>query len=51
MSILLRKKLEASYEDYFNRLYKLHGGIPEEDQAAINLRMLFVKTYILDRQP
>jgi len=28
MSILLRKKLEASYEDYFNHLYKTHGGIP-----------------------
>ena len=30
MSILLRKKLEASYEDYFNHLYKTYGGIPEE---------------------
>ena len=51
MSILLRKKLEASYEDYFNHLYKYYGGIPEEHQAAINLRMLFVKKYILERQP
>ena len=51
MSILLRKKLEASYDDYFNHLYKHHGGIPEEHQAAINLRMLFIKQYILDRQP
>ena len=50
MSILLRKKLEASYTDYFNHLYKHYGGIPEEHQAAINLRMLFIKTYILDRQ-
>ena len=30
MSILLRKKLEASYSDYFNHLYKHYGGIPEE---------------------
>ena len=30
MSILLRKKLECSYEDYFNHLYKHYGGIPEE---------------------
>ena len=51
MSILLRKKLEASYEDYFNHLHKHYGGIPEEHQAAINLRMLFIKNYILDRQP
>ena len=51
MSILLRKKLEASYEDYNNHLYKYYGGIPEEHQAAINLRMLFLKSYILDRQP
>ena len=50
MSILLRKKLEASYEDYFNHLHKHYGGVPEEHQAAINLRMLFIKTYILDRQ-
>ena len=51
MSILLRAKLSASYDDYFNHLYKHHGGIPEEHQAAINLRMLFIKQYILDRQP
>ena len=51
MSILLRKKLEASYEDYFNHLYKFYGGVPENHQAAINLRSLFIKTYILDRQP
>ena len=51
MSTLLRAKLNASYEDYFNHLYKHYGGIPEEHQAAINLRMLFVKSYILDRQP
>ena len=51
MSILLRKKLEASYEDYFNHQYKYYGGIPENDQAAIHLRTLFIKTYILDRQP
>lgn len=42
MSILLRKKLEASYEDYFNHLYKTHGGIPENHQAAMLLRMNFV---------
>ena len=51
MSLLVRKKLEASYEDYFNHLYKYYGGIPENHQAAINLRMLFVKQYLLDRQP
>ena len=49
MSILLRKKLESSYEDYFNHLYKNYGGIPEEHQAAIILRMNFVKEKILDR--
>ena len=51
MSILLRKKLEVSYEDYYNHLYKNYGGIPEEHQAAIILRMNFVKEKILDRQP
>ena len=51
MSILVRKKLEASYNDYFNHLYKHYNGIPENHQTAINLRMLFFKTYILDRYP
>ena len=51
MSILLRKKLEASYEDYFNHLYKVHGGIPENHMAAIIMRMNFTQNKILDRQP
>ena len=51
MSILLRKKLEASYEDYFNHLYKTHGGIPENHQAAMLLRMNFIQRMILDRKP
>ena len=51
MAYLLRKKLEASYEDYFNHLYKYYGRIPENHQAAINLRMMFVRNYILDRKP
>ena len=51
MSILLKKKLEASYEDYFNHLYKTYGGIPEEHQAAMILRMNFVKEKILNKAP
>ena len=51
MSILLRKKLEASYEDYFNHLYKHYGGVPENHEAAIQLRMQLVKAFVLDRQP
>ena len=51
MSILLRKKLEASYEDYFNHCYKHYSGVPEEHAAAIQLRMKFFQTYILDRKP
>ena len=51
MSILLRKKLEASYEDYFNHLYKHYGNIPEEHQAAIILRMNFIQEKILNRSP
>ena len=51
MSTLLRAKLDASYEDYFNHLYKYYNGIPENHQSAINLRMLFTKTYLLDRLP
>ena len=51
MAILLRSKLDASYEDYYNHLYKYYGGIPDNHQAAISLRMLFIKNFILDRQP
>ena len=51
MALLLRAKLDASYEDYFNHLYKYNGGIPENHQAAINLRMLFFQNYVLKRQP
>jgi hypothetical protein len=49
MSILLRKKLDASYEDYFNHLYKYYGCIPEEHQLAMVMRMNFVQERILDR--
>ena len=49
--ILLRSKCDAFYKDYFNELYRVHGGIPKDHQDAINLRMLFVKQYILDRAP
>jgi hypothetical protein len=51
MSILLRKKLEASYEDHFNHLYKTYGGIPEDHQAAMLLRMNFIQEKILDKLP
>ena len=51
MSILLRKKLEASYEDYFNHLQKTYGGIPEEHEAAIQLRMSFIQENLLDKPP
>ena len=51
MSVLLRAKLEASYEDYTNHLMKHKGGIPEEHQAAILLRMNFIRERILKRKP
>ena len=51
MAILLRAKCDAHYKDYFNELYRVHGGIPEDHQAAINMRMLFIRQYILERAP
>ena len=51
MSVLLRAKLDASYQDYFNHLYRNHGTIPENHQAAINLRMKFFTDYVLQRKP
>ena len=48
---LLRAKLFASYTDYFDELYRLHGCIPENHQTAINLRMQFFTKYILEKTP
>ena len=51
MSILLRAKLTASSDDYFNDLYERYGCIPENHQASIALRMQFFNRYILERRP
>lgn len=51
MSILLRAKLTASSEDYFNDLYQRYGCIPENHQAAIALRMQFFNRFVLERRP
>lgn len=51
MAILLRSKLNASSEDYFNDLYQRYGCIPENHQAAIALRMQYFTRYVLDRRP
>ena len=50
MSILYRAKQDASSEDYFDQLYKYHGGIQPNNQMAINLRMNFFTKYVLDRR-
>ena len=51
MATLIRAKLDATYTDYFNYLYKKHGCIPDNHQAAINLRIEFFNKYILQRKP
>jgi hypothetical protein len=51
MATLLRAKLNASSEDYFNDLYMRYGCIPENHQAAIALRMQFFTRYVLERRP
>ena len=50
MSILYRNKQEAAAFDYFESLYKQHGGIPINHQMAIDLRMQFFTKYVLDRR-
>ena len=42
--------MEAASRDYFDELYKQHGGIPLNHQMAIDLRMEFFTKYILDRR-
>ena len=51
MAYLLRAKLQASSEDYFEDLYRRYGCIPENHQAAITLRMQFFSRYVLERTP
>lgn len=51
MSILLRNRLSASAEDYFNDLWLRHGHIPENHQTAIQLRTQFFTRYILEKYP
>jgi len=50
MSILYRNKQEAAASDYFESLYKQHGGIPINHQMAIDLRMQYFTKYVLDRR-
>ena len=50
MSLIARGKCDAQTQDYFDALYKLHGGIPAEHQTAIDLRMRFFTKYVLDRR-
>ena len=45
-----RAKAEAAATDYFDELYRKHGGIPENHQIAIDLRMQFFTKYILKRR-
>ena len=49
MSILIRARLEAKAQEQMNDLIKKYGGIPEEHQTAMTLRMHFFKTYVLDK--
>ena len=51
MSLLIRSRLSASSDDYFNDLYQRFGCIPENHQAAIALRMQYFTRYILERRP
>ena len=49
--LLVRSKLSASQDDYFDELYRLHGCVPENHVTAINLRMQFFSKYILEKTP
>ena len=50
MSLIVRAKADAQSADYFDALYKMHGGIPAEHQTAIDLRMRFFTKYVLERR-
>ena len=46
---IARAKADASAHDYFDELYRKHGGIPENHQMAIEMRMNFFTKYVLSR--
>ena len=50
MSLLIRNKTNAASADYFDHLYKHYGGIPPNHQLAIDLRMRFFESYVLNRR-
>ena len=45
-----RARADAAAHDYFADLYRRHGGIPENHQLAIDLRMQYFEKYILNRR-
>ena len=45
-----RARADAEAHDYFNELYRMHGGIPENHQLAHDLRMQYFTKYILQRK-
>ena len=45
-----RARADAKAQVEFAELYRLHGGIPENHQLAIDLRMQFFRKYILNRR-
>ena len=47
---IARGKADAASADYLDELYRVYGGIPENHQLAIDLRMQFFKKYILSRR-
>ena len=50
MALLIRGKADAMSQDYFDNLYKYNGGIPQNHQLAIDLRMRFFENYVLNRR-
>ena len=50
MALLIRGKADAMSQDYFDKLYKYYGGIPQNHQLAIDLRMRFFENYVLNRR-
>ena len=51
MALLVRTKIDAATQLYFDELYRHYGCIPDNHQTAINLRMQFFTKYVLDRTP
>ena len=46
---IVRSKYDSIQKHYMQNLYQQHGKIPDNHMQAINLRMNFFRTWVLEK--